>query len=248
MCGRYVMEGPISRMTEYFDARYTEDESLFKDSYNIAPTSLVPVVRINRNGERVILNHIWGLIPSWAKDATNSAKLNNARGETVHEKPSFRTPFKRYRCLIPATGYYEWQAPPDSAVDKKARKQPHYIYPNQQPYFAMAGVCDHWTNPEGKLVMSTAIITTEPSAPLAHIHDRMPVMIAPEHWAEWLEPKNQNVEGLRKFIQSSQEVKSHPVGFGVSNVGKARLDLVELIAPLVEGLDGSLLNRFEERS
>jgi putative SOS response-associated peptidase YedK len=232
MCGRYVIEGPVSRMTEYFDVRYTEDEALFKNSYNIAQTTRVPVVRINREGESVILNHVWGLIPHWAKDASISAKLNNARGETVHEKPSFRTGFKKFRCLIPASGYYEWQATPEGTADKKARKQPFYIYPSQQPYFAMAGVCDHWKDPEGNLVMSTAIITTEPSAELAHIHDRMPVMIAPEDWAHWLDPKNQDVEGLRKFIRSSDSVRSHPVGFGVGNVGKARLDQVELIEPI----------------
>ena len=77
MCGRYVLEGPVSRLTTYFDARYTKDESLFKNSYNIAPTTQVPVVRINREGERVILNHVWGLIPHWSKDKTVSAKLNN---------------------------------------------------------------------------------------------------------------------------------------------------------------------------
>lgn len=239
MCGRYVMEGPVSRMAEYFDAQYTEDESLFKNSYNIAPTSLVPVVRINREGERVILNHVWGLIPHWAKDASMSAKLNNARGETVHEKPSFRTGFKKFRCLIPATGYYEWQAVPENSDSPKPRKQPFYIYPNEQPYFAIAGVCDHWKDPEGNLVMSTAIITTEPSAELAHIHDRMPVMIAPQHWAEWLDPKNQDVESLRKFIRSTNSVLSHPVGFGVSNVGKARLDDVRLIEPIEGDVGGS---------
>lgn len=150
----------------------------------------------------------------------------------MHEKPSFRTGFKKFRCLIPASGYYEWQAPPEGNADKKARKQPFYISPAQQPYFAMAGVCDHWKDPEGNLVMSTAIITTEPSAKLAHIRDRMPVMIAPEDWAHWLDPKNQDLEGLRKFIRSSDSVRSHPVGFGVSNVGKARLDQVELIEPI----------------
>ena len=119
MCGRYVLEGPVSRLTAYFDARYTEEESRFKNSYNIAPTTWVPVVRINREGKRVILNHVWGLIPHWAKDKSGSAKLNNARGETVHEKPSFRTAFKKFRCLIPASGYFEWQAPPEGSGNRK---------------------------------------------------------------------------------------------------------------------------------
>lgn len=232
MCGRYVLEGPVSRLTEHFEARYTEDPLLFENSYNIAPTTKVPVVRINRQGERVILNHQWGLIPSWSKDASVSAKLNNARAETVSEKPSFRTPFRRFRCLIPASGYYEWQAPPGQT---KARKQPYYIYPSDAPYFAMAGICDHWKDPQGNLVLSTAIITTEPCEVLASIHDRMPVMIERENWSYWLNPANQDPKPLLGMMGSFTGVKFHPVGFAISNVGQARMDRVELISPLGEG-------------
>ncbi|WP_394672858.1 SOS response-associated peptidase [Limnobacter sp.] len=229
MCGRYVLEGPVSRLTTYFDARHTEDQSQFKNSYNIAPTTQVPVVRINREGERVILNHIWGLIPYWAKDITGSAKLNNARGETVHEKPSFRTAFKKFRCLIPASGYYEWKAPPEGSG---SRKQPFYIYPNETPYFAMAGVCDHWIDKtNGELVMSTAIITTEPCEKLKQVHDRMPVMIPKWGWAEWLDPKNQDLISLRQFVSSSDEVNFHAVSFEVSGTGKNRVDSEALIEP-----------------
>ena len=229
MCGRYVLEGPLSRLSEHFNARYTGDESLLRSSYNIAPTSQVPVIRINREGERVMLLHTWGLIPHWAADKTISAKLNNARGETVHEKPSFRTGFKKFRCLIPASGYYEWQAPPEGS---KARKQPFYIHPSDAPFFAMAGVCDHWVDKStGELVMSTAIITTEPCEALKEVHDRMPVMIPKEEWANWLDPKNQDVHGLRNYIVSSDKVKFHAVGFGVSGVGKNRVDSPELIKP-----------------
>ncbi|MCQ8895691.1 SOS response-associated peptidase [Limnobacter humi] len=229
MCGRYVLEGPISRLTEYFDARYTEDENLFKNNYNIAPTTQVPVVRINRKGERVILNHVWGLIPHWAKDKTGSAKLNNARGESVHEKPSFRTAFKKFRCLIPASGYYEWQTPPEGS---DRRRQPFYIHPAHTPYFAMAGVCDHWLDKvTGELVMSTAIVTTDPCQKLKEVHDRMPVMIPQAEWADWLDPRNQDVKVLRRLIMSSNDVGFHAVGFGVSAVGKSRLDQEELIKP-----------------
>ncbi len=228
MCGRYVLEGPTSRLTAHFEARYTEDENRFANSYNIAPTTQVPVVRINREGERVMLHHLWGLIPHWAKDKTISAKLNNARGETVHEKPSFRTGFKKFRCLIPASGYYEWQASPESK-----RKQPFYIHPSDSSYFAMAGICDHWLNPEtGDLVMSTAIITTEPCRALAQVHDRMPVMIEKKDWSAWLNPKNQDIQSLRQLISSSDALHFHAVGYAVSGVGKNRVDSPELIKPL----------------
>ena len=121
MCGRYVLEGPVSRVQQFFDAKLTESFDDYESGrYNIAPTMQIPVLRVNREGERVLIRHRWGLIPTWAKDASIGAKLNNARGETVHEKPSFRTGFKRFRCLIPASGYYEWQAPPEGS---KARKR-----------------------------------------------------------------------------------------------------------------------------
>ncbi len=231
MCGRYVLEGPVSRVQQFFDAKLTEAfEDYESGRYNIAPKMQIPVVRINRDGEKVLIRHRWGLIPSWAKDASIGAKLNNARGETVHEKPSFRTGFKRYRCLIPASGYYEWQAPPEGS---KARKQPFYISPTDAPFFAMAGVCDHWTDKfTGELIMSAAIITTAPSSQLAHIHDRMPVMIKPEEWEEWLDPKHQNIEELRKRIQSSKDIQARPVSFAVSGVGKNREDSSSLIASI----------------
>lgn len=231
MCGRYVLEGPVSRYQQHFNAALTDDFSEFDTGrYNIAPTMQVPVVRINREGERVLIPNRWGLIPSWAKDASIGAKLNNARGETVHEKPSFRTAFKRFRCLIPASGYYEWQAPPEGS---KARKQPFYISPANAPFFAMAGIYDHWTDKAtGELIISAAIITTTPSPALAHIHNRMPVMIHPDDWEQWLDPNNQDIEALRERIQSAKNVQAWPVSFVVSSVGKNREDSSRLIVPL----------------
>lgn len=231
MCGRYVLEGPVSKIQRYFKATATDAFEDFETGrYNIAPTLLIPVVRINRNGERVLIPHRWGLIPSWAKDSSIGAKLNNARGETVHEKPSFRTGFKRFRCLIPASGYYEWQAVPEGTQGKK---QPFYISPTDAPFFAMAGVCDYWTDKDsGELVMSTAIITTEPSSNLTHIHDRMPVMIKPVDWGMWLDPGNRDVLALRQFIQSETQVQAWPVSLAVSGVGKNRQDHSGLILPL----------------
>lgn len=226
-----MLEGPVSRCQEYFQAKFTEPFEDFESGlHNIAPTMQIPVVRINREGERVLIRHRWGLIPSWAKDASIGAKLNNARGDTVHEKTSFRTGFKRFRCLIPASGYYEWQAVPEGT---KGRKQPFYISPKGAPFFAMAGVCDHWTDKEtGELVMSAAIITTDPAPDLAYIHDRMPVMIKPEDWVRWLDPKNQDIEALRQLIQSDSQVQAWPVGFEVSAVGQNREDSARLILPI----------------
>ncbi|MEW6204904.1 MAG: SOS response-associated peptidase [Pseudomonadota bacterium] len=230
MCGRYVLEGPLPRLIEHFGARIHGEPPPFVNSYNIAPTAQVPVVRINREGERVILLHTWGLIPHWAADKTISAKLNNARGETVHEKPSFRTGFKKFRCLIPASGYYEWQAPPEGS---KARKQPFYIQPSDSPYFAMAGVCDHWVDKRtGELTLSTAIITTTPCDSLKPIHDRMPVMIEKSQWADWLDPARQDIEALKPYIRSHPSVVFHKVSLNVSATGHNRKDDDSLIKPI----------------
>lgn len=230
MCGRYVLEGPIDRIAEHFEASATKGYE-WADSYNIAPTTQIPVVRVNSQGQRVVLPHTWGLIPFWAKDATISAKLNNARGETVHEKPAFRKGFARFRCLIPATGYYEWQAPTEG---NKGRKIPHYIHPSSDKtrYFAMAGVCDHWKAPDGNLVLSTAIITTSPHESITHIHDRMPVMIAHEHWQQWLDPNFNDLASLREHLHATGNLSAYAVGFEVSQVGAKRQDNPLLIQPI----------------
>lgn len=230
MCGRYVLEGPVSRYANYFRAKslpglWAEDASF----YNLAPTLSIPVVRINRDGERVMLPHRWGLIPHWAKDSSMGAKLNNARVETVHEKPAFRTAFRRFRCLIPASGYYEWQAP----LDKGGRKQPYYIVPSDVPFFAIAGICDHWRDPQTQdLILSVAMLTTTPSEPLSAIHDRMPVMVEADRWTAWLDPTVQEVSLLHSFIRSDAAVKAWRVGLGVSAVGAQRRDDSGLIQPL----------------
>ncbi|WP_370261138.1 SOS response-associated peptidase, partial [Limnobacter sp.] len=126
-------------------------------------------------------------------------------------------------------GYYEWQTPPEGSG---LRKQPFYIHPEHAPYFAMAGVCDHWVDKaSGELVMSTAIVTTAPCPKLTEVHDRMPVMIPQDQWATWLDPKNQDVTMLRQLIVSNDDVRFYAVGFGVSGVGKNRLDAKELIEP-----------------
>ena len=228
MCGRYVIEGPTSRLTEYFDAKLLDEYEL-RTSYNVAPTTRVPVIRINRDGLRVVLEHRWGLVPSWAEGLDIGAKLTNARGETVHEKPSFRTAFKKRRCLIPATGYYEWQAPPENS---KQRKQPYYFSPKEPstPYFAMAGICEHWRSLDDELVMTAAIITIEATQEITHIHDRMPVMLDRENWTQWLDPSNDDVESLRQLLRPSKQPQFWPVGLEISAVGKGRVDMESLIS------------------
>ncbi len=239
MCGRYALEGPLSKISEFFHAAVQEGTE-FTSSWNIAPTATVPVVRVTRAGERIVINHRWGLIPHWAGEEGISLNLYNARGETVSEKPAFRTSFARTRCLIPASGYYEWQAP---AQGSNTRKQPYYISPadseaqtgqhappNKVPaYFAMAGVCDQWASPRGETIMSFAIITTEAADPIAYIHQRMPVMLEEKDWSVWLDPENHATETLTQLLQPSKQVQAWPVSLAVSAAGRNRRDAEDLV-------------------
>ena len=148
--------------------------------YNIAPSQAVSIVRQNSAGQRVLATVKWGLIPSWAKDPSIGHNLINARGETVAEKPSFRAAFKHRRCIVPASGYYEWMA-------VGGAKQPWYIKGNEDRPLSLAGLWEHWPSPDGSVVETCSIITTTANELMAPIHDRMPVILSPEAISSWLE-------------------------------------------------------------
>jgi len=179
MCGRYVIYGPQSRYQEYFATEAWPD---FPDRYNIAPSAPVPVIRQAPDGRRVVNLLRWGLVPNWSKDESIGAKLNNARGETVSEKPSFRTAYQKRRCIVPASGYYEWQEVPGQ------RKQPWYIHLKSGEPMAMGGLWESWTNADGEIIRTFCVITTGPNEVMTPIHDRMPVLLRREDWPAWLSP------------------------------------------------------------
>lgn len=230
MCGRYVLEGPVGRLLQHFEAELWDQNSSFEwaNSYNIAPTRVTPVIRLNRVGERVLIPHQWGLVPHWAKNEKIGAKLNNARAETIFDKPSFRTPVRRFRCLVPASGYYEWQAPEKVGHGKR----PWYIHSHHTPYFAMAGICDHWTSSTGHPLFSFAIVTCGAHHKIGHIHDRMPVMIQREYWSEWLDSQQQNQRELTRLLMPSDHLTFYPVEKAVSATGQRRRDDPGLITPV----------------
>ena len=165
----------------------------------------------------------WGLIPGWAKDPTIGNKLANARGETVDEKPSFRNAFKRSRCLIPASGFYEWK-------NVAGRKQPYYMHPVGAPLFAIAGITERWQGPEG-VVETCAIITTGPNGVMRNIHDRMPVILSAEDHDAWLDPRNQSVASLKQLIKpcADSTMAAHAVS---TRVNAPKNDDAGLIEPL----------------
>lgn len=146
--------------------------------YNIAPGQQVPVV-ISKSPNRVLYMH-WGLIPHWAKDTKISYKMINARIETVDEKPAYKSLVKNKRCVIPASGFYEWQA-------TKAGKEPHFIHLKHESLFGFAGLYDIWENPNGDEIYSFTIITRPANKFMSKIHDRMPVILEPEYEDKWLD-------------------------------------------------------------
>ena len=181
MCGRYVVAYDPETLVSGFSLVRVQP---FPKRWNVAPQSAVPVVHETREGERIAELMRWGLVPHWAKDDKLGAKLNNARAEGIEGKPSFRQALRRRRCLLPASGFYEWQALPSG-------KQPWYITPTTSPLFAMAGLFEAWRAPgaadDAPWMLTCCVITTEPNALMAGIHDRMPVMLAAQDWAAWLD-------------------------------------------------------------
>ena len=226
MCGRYALYGPAARVRAVYDLENCPD---FPERYNIAPQSRILVIRhkpgIGRVGQLVR----WGLIPSWASDAAIGNRLNNARGETVAEKPAFRSSFARHRCLIPANGFYEWQA---LTVGGKPRKQPWYIHPNvPDEMFAFAGLLAAWKAPAGGVIVSTCIITTMPNAVMAPIHDRMPVILERAQFDAWLDLDNHRTDDLKEMMGPSraEHMLAHPVSPALN---RGDVEGPQCIAPL----------------
>lgn len=151
----------------------------FQPSYNIAPARKILNIVELENGSRKAINLFWGLVPSWAKDSKNSSHLINARMETIREKPSFRSAFKQRRCLIPASGFYEWQK-------LEACKQAFHIHRQDLTLFAFAGLWEQWQH-DAETLYSCTIITTAATELMQPIYDRMPVIIPPEHYHDWLD-------------------------------------------------------------
>jgi len=172
MCGRYRLTR-AEKMAERFDAEFAGE---LQPQYNIAPTQPVSVVRTTDSG-RMISSMRWGLIPSWAKDA--SMAQINARSETILEKPAFKESFERRRCLIPADGFYEWRRSANT-------KQPFHFGLKDESLFAFAGIWDRWKSPTGPVVESCAILTTTPNEVLRDVHDRMPAILSEQDYAVWL--------------------------------------------------------------
>jgi putative SOS response-associated peptidase YedK len=187
MCGRYYSRGQKQKIAEHFKAGKVFEEPL-APNYNVAPTTFQPVIRIERDSdERELVMMRWGLVPFFAKSLADFKGFStfNARAETVTKSATWRTPFKKRRCIIPADGFYEWKKLDDSA---KPAKQPYAISLKSGQPFAFAGLWDAWKEPNGdNWLQSFSIITTEANEIMSTIHTRMPVILHQRDWKRWLD-------------------------------------------------------------
>ena len=206
MCGRYTLTAEGQTVADFFGLLEEPD---LEPRYNIAPTQQIPVVLEDASSEGRTLEMMhWGLIPSWSKDPSIGARMINARAETVSEKPSYRSAFKRRRCLIVADGFYEWKKTDDG-------KQPYYLRLKDELPFGFAGLWESWSMDGGEELRSATIITTEPNEMAAEIHNRMPVILPPDLYDAWLEPDNDDQEELLSMLTPASppadEMEAYPV-------------------------------------
>lgn len=230
MCGRYVLATPLADLAEYFSARFsTELSGRVRPSWNIPPTSNILAITADDTGSRSMELFRWGLVPPWAKDLSFGAKTINARVETVATKPSFRAAFRSQRCIVPADGYFEWKTTAGEV------KQPYYFTRSDGAPLAFAGLWECYelrsdSEETSRAVFSCAILTTEASADVVQIHNRMPVILEPgDQWGRWLDSAYHDREALQSMCGVPREglLTKRRVGSQVNSVRNNGPDLVE---------------------
>ena len=206
MCSRYFLDADGNIIAYAF---HVPTQQVVRKRFNIAPTQEAPVVRVGSGGGREIATLRWGLVPAWAKDLKVGTKMINARAESVAEKPAFRAAVQKRRCVVPATGFFEWQGEP-------GRKQPFAITLPGQQLFAFAGLWESWRPKGGEAVETFTIVTTDANENVARIHDRMPVILPMDAVETWLTGPTEAALALLK--PWAGETSLRPVGKYVSNV------------------------------
>lgn len=224
MCGRFTLLIPGEELAEHFGLASTPE---MIPRYNIAPTQPVAIVRHNMDRNRRELVHVhWGLIPFWAKDPSIGSRMINARSETVAEKPAFRAAYKYRRCIVPASGFYEWQK-------QNGHKQPHYIHDPEGAPLALAGLWEHWQSADGSELESCTILTTKPNQMMRALHNRMPVILEPADYEIWLQSDGTNQDELQHLLRAADEerLQAYPVS---TFVNRPQNDDPQCVAPLAE--------------
>lgn len=224
MCGRFTIAAQRERIATALPG-ITVGE-WYGPRYNVAPSQAVPAVL--NDGTHALRWIRWGLVPSWARDTAIGSRLINARSETLAEKPAFRAPLERRRCLVLADGFFEW-----ATVPGQKAKVPYYIQLKSRSPFAFAALWDRWRDPEGQDLLSCTLITTAPNELIRSIHDRMPAILPPAHFAAWLDPRPVAVEQVRALLQPypADAMQLHAVSTAVN---RPVFDDPSCIAPVAE--------------
>lgn len=233
MCGRYANFLAEQDLIDAFEIASIADDARLAPRFNIGPTQTVQIVRPARVAKdepspaagRELAAARWGLVPAWAKDVGIGVKMFNARIETIAEKPAFRTAFAQRRCIVPASGYYEWHT-------EEAGKKPYYIHPQDGGVLAFAGLFELWkdrTVPDAPWLVSCSIVTTASRGDMRDIHDRQPVMFTPKNWDVWLERESTPDELFAAAADEAPALAWHEVGKAVGNI---RVDEPGLVEPV----------------
>jgi putative SOS response-associated peptidase YedK len=242
MCGRYASSRRPEDLVGEFDIVETRIQDALPADYNVAPTKEVyavverpPSKDSPEPPQRQLRVLTWGLIPSWAKEASIGNRMINARMETVAEKPAYKRAFATRRCLLPADGYFEWYPTEEITKSGKPRKQPFFIRPQDHGVLAMAGLYEIWRDPDKaeddptRFRWTCTVLTTSAEDSLGHIHDRMPLMLPPERYEQWLDPRVNDKDDLLALLEPAApgRLEAFPVATLVSNVRNNGPELVE---------------------
>ena len=225
MCGRYAVSNDPAALAGEFDA-VDRTEGFVGPDYNVTPTKTVPII-VERAGERSVRPVRWGLVPSWAKDASSGPPMINARAESITVKPAYAESAARRRCLMPATGWYEWQ-PGDR------RRQPFLCTRRDGGSLAMAAVFSAWWGPESpEPLVTCAVVTIQALGEFADVHHRMPLVLGEHRWADWLDPRRAEVDDLlaEPGHDVLGELELRPVSSEVNNMRNNRPELLERVEP-----------------
>lgn len=252
MCGRFVSSNTPDRIASYFGASFDgasfdgnaasdgePDRAAIQplgENYNVAPTNDIYAVVADRNAEPTLRTFRWGLVPSWAKDLKIGSKMINARAETLAEKPAFKPLFRSKRVIVPMDGFYEWKIVPGQKT-----KQPYFIHRRDDEPLAVAGLWAVWRDkaagPDAPWLHTCTVITTAANATMAAVHDRMPVLLAPQAWQQWLDPDNHDLEVLAALLVPAPDelLVMHPVSTAVNSVRNKGAELIECVVPTQPG-------------
>ncbi len=228
MCGRYLITSAPEAFRRLFGYR---EQPNFPPRYNVAPTQPVPIVRL-AEGERQFALVRWGLIPPWVEGPPRASRLLiNARGESVNDKPAFRNAMRRRRCLFPADGFYEWKRDGE-------RKRPYCVRPKHGGPIAFAGLWETWTGPNGEEMETAAIITTAANRELAHLHERMPVILPPEAFDLWLDCRNVDAMTAAAIFLPAREglLEAYEISPAVNRTANDGPELIEPVSAAAQSV------------